>query len=286
MEKSNENSVILSSNAAVSVCVPVYNGARYLEVCLRSIASQNLTGLEIVVGDDSSRDDSLEIARRVSGDYPDVSWNIISHPRNLGMAGNWNACVRAATGAFIKIMGQDDLLYPGCLERQTGILSGSPETALCACRADIYSAGGRKILRRKRTFPGGIHEGDELVTKCIRRAFNFIGEPVTALFRKLDFDETDGFDGSMSYFIDLDMWVRLMKGKKFAFVEESFCGFRVHRGGASFSLQNKGYEEFLRLEKKVNLDDPVSPVMKVARKLLATKDAAIRLTAYNILGAV
>ena len=90
----------------------------------------------------------------------------------------------------------------------------------------------------------------------------------------------------MSYFIDLDMWAKLMKGNKFAFVEESFCGFRVHRNGASFSLQNKGYEEFLRLEKKVNLDGPVSPVMKAARKLLATKDSVIRLTAYTILGAL
>ena len=268
----------------ISVCVPVYNGEVYLKVCLESVVAQAGVNLELIIGDDNSTDRSLEIVAEIQSKFPEIKWKIIRHASRLGMAGNWNACVEAATGNFIKVMGQDDLLYPGCLIKQLSLLENHPDVGLCASSADILSARGRKIMKRKRKFREGILDGDEFISKCIARAFNFIGEPVTAMFRKSDIAGVGHFDASMSYFIDLDMWMRLLKGKNFAFIDESLCGFRIHRGGASFSLQNKGYKEFLRLEQKVNLEPPLSSFRQSTRKFLAARDSVVRLAAYNILG--
>lgn len=270
----------------ISVCVPVYNGSDHLAECLRSIAGQQGVALEIVVSDDSSTDNSLEIVESIRREFPTVTWNIIRHAARLGMAGNWNACVEAATGNLIKVMGQDDILYPGCLERQAAALCADPETALCACSADIISAKGKKILKRKRKYGEGVHDGNELISKCLRRAFNFFGEPVTALFKKADFKREGGFDPAMSYFIDLDMWVRLLKDGKFAFIEDSLCGFRIHRNGASFSLQGEGYEEFLRVEQKMNFWKPLTVAQLTVRKFQAASDSIVRLIAYRILGSI
>ena len=270
----------------VSVCVPVYNGANHLSECLRSIAGQQGVALEIVVSDDSSTDNSLEIVESIRREFPRVAWNIIRHTTRLGMAGNWNACVEGASGDLVKVMGQDDILYLGCLERQVAALCEDPETALCACSADIISAKGKKILKRKRNYGEGVHDGNELIFKCLRRAFNFFGEPVTALFKKNDFKRLGGFDPSMNYFIDLDMWVRLLKDGKFAFIEDSLCGFRIHRSGASFSLQGEGYAEFLRLEEKMDFWKPLNSTQLTLRKFQAACDSIVRLIAYRILGSI
>jgi len=270
----------------VSVCVPVYNGANHLSECLRSIAGQQGVALEIVVSDDSSTDDSLKIVESIREEFPSVGWKVIRHPVRLGMAGNWNACVDEASGDLIKVMGQDDILYPGCLERQATLLSADPETALCACSADIISAKGKKILKRKRKYGEGFHDGNELISKCRRGAFNFFGEPVTALLRKADFKRVGGFDPTMSYFIDLDMWVRLLRDGKFAFIEDSLCGFRIHRSGASFSLQGEGYGEFLRVEQKMDFWKPLNAAQLTVRKFQAACDSIVRLIAYRILGSI
>ena len=242
--------------------------------------------LEIVVGDDSSADNSLEIVESISQEFPSVAWNIIRHSDRLGMAGNWNACVEAASGDLVKVMGQDDILYPDCLQRQAAALSGDPETALCACSADIISAKGKKIFKRKRNYGNGVHDGNQLISKCLHRAFNFFGEPVTTMFRRLDFKKVGGFDPSMSYFIDLDMWVRLLRDGKFAFIEDSLCGFRIHRSGASFSLQGEGYGEFLRLEQKMDFWKPLNSTQLTLRKFQAACDSMGRLLTYRILGSI
>lgn len=270
----------------VAVCVPVYNGAAHLADCLRSVAAQQAAGLEIIVGDDSSSDRSLDVAESVRDEFPAHRWKIVRHPNRMGMARNWNACVEVASGPLIKVMGQDDILYPGCLAEQAEALSASDEIALCACGCEICSASGKKIFHRKRNYGDGVHDGNEILSRCLRSAANFIGEPVTGMFRKADFEKAGGFDLTMRYFVDLDMWARLLKGRKFAFVDKPLCGFRIHRGGASFSLQGEGYAEFLRLEKKLGLGEPLSLPARFVRRVSALRDSCVRLAAYRVLGSL
>ena len=277
---------MLASMRKVSVCIPVYNGAAHLADCLRSVAAQEISRLEIVVGDDNSSDRSLDVIAGVREEFPGTDWRVIRHPSRLGMAGNWNACVEAASGQLIKVMGQDDILYPGCLAAQVEALAASDEIALCACGCEICSASGGKVFQRKRKRTGGVYEGNELIAACLRSAANLIGEPVTTMFRKSDFSRAGGFDRSMRYYIDLDMWMKLLRDRKFAFIEKPYCGFRVHRGGASFSLQGEGYSEFLRLEKNLAFGSPLPPPVRLLRRTLALRDSCLRLAAYRIFGAI
>jgi hypothetical protein len=106
------------------------------------------------------------------------------------------------------------------------------------------------------------------------------------MFRKADFKKVGGFDSSMSYFIDLDLWVRLLSGKKYSFINDALCGFRIHRSGASFSLQGEGYGEFLHLEKKLGFSRPLNPTQLTVRRLQAACDSMFRLIAYRILGSI
>ena len=97
----------MNSRASISVCIPVYNGAAHLRECLVSVAAQEGVGLEVVVRDDGSKDGSLELVESLAREFPEVEWNIARNAANLGMVGNWNACLMAAKGEFVKMMGQE-----------------------------------------------------------------------------------------------------------------------------------------------------------------------------------
>jgi glycosyltransferase involved in cell wall biosynthesis len=98
----------------VSVIVPVFNTARYLERCLDSILGQTLATIEVLVVDDRSPDDSAEIIRAyASRDNRVVS---LRHDRNRGLGGARNTGICAARGKYIASVDSDDAILPNTLE--------------------------------------------------------------------------------------------------------------------------------------------------------------------------
>ena len=69
----------------VSVCVPCYNGAEFLERTLESVLAQTFTDYELVVADNKSTDGTVDIVKSFS----DPRIRLIQNERNLGMALNW-----------------------------------------------------------------------------------------------------------------------------------------------------------------------------------------------------
>lgn len=238
----------------------------------------------MVISDDCSTDDSFEKAKEISREFPDVSWVFLQNATRAGMAENWNRSVQGASGEYIKVVGHDDILMPGCLSTQSDSLGTAHEIALCSVESNILSHSGRKLFARKRKHKTGMYCGDLFVAKCLQYAANFIGEPVSVMFRKSDFDRIGGFDKSMQYYVDVDMWLRLIAGRQFSYVAKPLCGFRVHRGGASFSLQGQAFAEFLRMEAKFSGGEKPSSASRALRRVLATRDSILRLVAYTLFG--
>ena len=85
------------------------NGAEHLAECLASVIAQGESVAEIIVSDDRSDDETLELVRKVGGDRIRVSIN----SDRLGLAGNWNQCVSLCRTSLIAIVHQDDRLRPG-----------------------------------------------------------------------------------------------------------------------------------------------------------------------------
>ena len=267
----------------ISVCIPVYNGAAHLRQCLLSVAAQEGVDLEVVVRDDGSRDGSLGIVREVAAGFPEVRWNIEKNEGNLGMVGNWNACLRAAGGEFVKMMGQDDLLLPGCLREQARALVDNPAAALCVSAADLYSAKGRRIFTKRRKWAEGFHEAREVVGDCVRRAYNPLGEPVTGLARREAMVAQGGYDEGLQYWVDVDMWFQILRTGGVEIRRAPLCGFRIHRGAASFSLQGDSYAEFLKIAGRYAPESAAAERSGIQR-VKAGVDSLARLAIYRIFG--
>jgi glycosyltransferase involved in cell wall biosynthesis len=273
----------LSRGVGVSVCVPVYNGATHLRDCLESVARQEGVDLEVVVRDDGSADGSLELVRALAAEFPGVSWNIERNRANLGMVGNWNACLRAASGEFVKMMGQDDLLLQGCLQAQARALGENPAAALCISAADLYSAGGRRIFTKRRKWAEGFHGAKEVVGDCVRRAYNPLGEPVVGLARRAAMVAGGGYDEGLRYWVDVDMWFQVLRAGGVEVRRAPLCGFRIHRGAASFSLQGDSYAEFLEIAKRY-APGSAAAERSLVQRLQAGMDSLARLAIYRVFG--
>jgi len=130
---------------SVSVCIPTYNGAAFLSECLDSVLSQSYSDFEVLVEDDCSSDDSVEIANSYA--RHDSRIRVSVNDSNLGLVGNWNRSVQLSRGEWIKFVFQDDLILPECLGRMVAVATRSG-TPLVSCARDfIFEPGTVGELR-------------------------------------------------------------------------------------------------------------------------------------------
>ena len=130
---------------AVSVCIPSYNGAEYIERTLRSVLAQTFADFELIVCDDGSTDDTVSRVQRMD----DARIRVVTPDARAGAAGNFQRAVSLARGEYVKLLCQDDLLYPDCLDTQVAALRAGADrgVVLVACQRDIVDDDDRVIYR-------------------------------------------------------------------------------------------------------------------------------------------
>ncbi len=122
----------------ISVIIPVYNVASYLEEALRSVMSQSYQALEILVIDDGSTDSSGTICDRLAGEDSRIR---VIHQKNGGAAAAKNAGLRAATGEYLSFVDSDDYLEPGAFRLMVDRLEQyEADVVQCAYR-DLFTDG-------------------------------------------------------------------------------------------------------------------------------------------------
>ena len=102
----------------VSICVPVYNVAPYIERCVRSVMEQTYDNLEYIFVDDGSTDDSIPILKKVLQDYPERRnrTTIITNGYNRGTTYSRRIYTENATGEYITCVDSDDYVEPNMVE--------------------------------------------------------------------------------------------------------------------------------------------------------------------------
>ena len=213
------------SKPLVSVLVPVFNGEPYVSECLDSILAQDFTDYELLIGDNGSTDGTPDVLRRYAERDGRIRW--WQNPKNLGMGGNFNACLREARGEFVKYMMHDDfLLGPAALGRMVAALQADPSVSLAGSATQLVDAQSRPIELRDHFRNTGVRDGRQLIAECLKRNLNLIGEPSVVLFRRRQAER--GFDERYRQILDLELWFRLLEQGRFAYVAEPLCAFRQH----------------------------------------------------------
>jgi hypothetical protein len=97
----------------VTIGIPTYNRSAFAVRAVRSALGQTYKDVEVVVSDNASADDTVQRLKEVH----DPRLVLLEQPQNVGMVGNFNVCLRAATGEFFLLLSDDDILEPTAIER-------------------------------------------------------------------------------------------------------------------------------------------------------------------------
>lgn len=265
----------------VSVCMPVYNGERFLAAAVDSVLAQTHGHFELRVFDDASTDSSWELLQEIR----DPRLILHRNTCNLGPEANWNQALAAARGKYVKLFHQDDLLAPECLEKQVRALEDHPEAVLTFCRRHIVSPDGRRLLTRGGPWATGPVHGSQVFRRCLLAGTNLIGEPTAVLLRSDILSQSGGFDGSIPYLIDLDLWLRLMEYGSAWSIGEPLVSFRISSGQWSVALISRQSQAFNQFTQKILASGRYqASVLDRARGALAANlNAVMRGWVYRLL---
>jgi len=117
----------------VSLIIPNWNGAHHLPTCLESLRRQTHPHVEVIVADNGSTDDSLELLSR---DYPEVE--VLALGENRGFAGACNAGMRVAQGEFIVLLNNDTEADPHWLQEIVAAFQRHPEAGIVASKMLLF----------------------------------------------------------------------------------------------------------------------------------------------------
>lgn len=191
----------------VSVIIPSYNMAWCVGEAIESALAQDLPGLEVIVVDDGSTDDTPERLQRYAGRV------VIHRQDNQGLAAARNTGIRQARGSCLIFLDADDRLLPSSLTRQWAALQLHPDHAAVYSDGLLVTPQGRVLNRVSAESPAGLFS--EAGAREFRRQL-LRGHPPpihSALLRRAAVLEAGLFDESYSAREDLDFWLRFSKGR-------------------------------------------------------------------------
>jgi glycosyltransferase involved in cell wall biosynthesis len=216
----------------VSVCLPVYNGAKYLGASIESVLAQSYQDFEILISDDCSTDQTSGVMETYAKQDKRVkAW---TNEKNLGHYPNYNACIEKASGKYIKLFAQDDLLHPDFLARFVLIFDQNPKVGLVNCARNWLDADGKNISAESETdikltkpfAKDTVIPGIDALASTLGEAVNWLGEPSSQMFRAEFVD--GGFDVSFRQIGDLEYNYRLLLRGDYYFIADTLCYFRKH----------------------------------------------------------
>lgn len=217
-----------SSLPLVSVVMPNYNKGKYLRSAIESILSQTYSNLELVIVDDGSTDDSLDIIREYSDKDPRLAYKKQTH---RGISTACNAAIENAKGDFIARQDSDDICSKERVAKQVVALAGAPPSVCYSDGWMIDESGmttGEVYNRNHVNLPKAGHEGD-IFRRLIRGSFILNA----SIMAHRECFKLVKYDARYQVAEDWDLSVRLARHFQFRYIPEPLYGYRIHAGNTA-----------------------------------------------------
>ncbi len=235
----------------LSIMIPTYNSARWLEEALASLARQGVDRAQIEVVDDcSTSDDPEEVVSR----FGDSRVGLWRQPSKLGPVGNLNSCLGRAERRWVHLVRGDELVLPGAYAELAGVLERHPESRAVFARSVITDEAG--IWEGLSAVLGPALSGD-LVHDPARWAQSPV-HSVATIFRRDAALTVGGFDDRHAHTAEWELWWKLAQGFPTAYTNACLGSHRRlggGHGGAPFRTV-AGLREGLRLVEQIAGSDP------------------------------
>ncbi|MGI8459055.1 MAG: glycosyltransferase family 2 protein [Propionibacteriaceae bacterium] len=237
----------------MSICIPAFEAERHLGTTLTSVLAQGGDDLEILVLDNASTDATAVLCAAAAAADPRV--RIERNPTVLPLPENWNRAIELSRGELIKVVCADDLIHPDAVQVQANALRSNPDIALVASRRHLIDDdGGLLAADQGLRHLTGTLPGRTVAARVVRSGGNPLGEPGGAMFRRRDFERAGGFDGSLLFPMDLDLWMKLLKFGDFLGQRETLAAFRAAANSLSSARSLEQFREQRILTGRITRD--------------------------------
>lgn len=219
----------MNKKPLVSIVIPVYKGANYLAEAIDSALAQTYQNIEVVVVNDGSPDDGA--TEKVALSYGEKIRYI--YQKNGGVSSALNTGIREMKGDYFSWLSHDDLYEPKKIENQVALIQSENDIILCS--GSLIDSNGTPIMHHTKTVSGRF-TGVELFKQVLHDyCLNGLG----FLVPKHVFEKEGGFDESLRYMQDMDMWLRMM-WKDYTFVchKDLLVKSRIHTGQQTNTIAN------------------------------------------------
>lgn len=227
----------------VSVILPNYNYARYLDERIRSILSQTFRDFELLIVDDASTDESLAVIAQ----FEDPRIRLHVRARNSGKVyASWNEGLQYCSGDLVLFAGADDVAERTMLEKLAAPFDAQPNLGFSHCRLLLIDADGRVISTQI-----GLPASAAFVSEDLRRDYlapaplewqrlmvtNFIWNASGVLFKRTALERAGNFDDSLIIAADWLTYLTVARERSVAYVGEPLNAFRQLEKSVSKRLQ-------------------------------------------------
>ena len=217
----------------ISVCIPTYKPKSYLDRALRSAAAQLSIGneAEIIILENPSQN---SLTPELVNQYKAQGIKYIKHATNLGLRGNWNACIDVAKGEYLHILHDDDWVLPGFYNQMIEALDSHPQVSGAVCRVFFVDEDDEieGLTARIRQLENGSYTPSPIVNGS-----NEIQCP-GVVARRSFYLQHGGFTDSYLYGIDLEMWARMCQKGGLMTVNKPLAAYRIHQKNTTARLKS------------------------------------------------
>lgn len=223
----------------VSVICLCYNHEKYLREALNSVISQDYPKLEIVIVDDASSDNSVEIISDFLKNFPQI--HFIKNIKNIGNCASFNKALAQISGDFVVDFALDDVLFSNRISTQIAFFLNQKENV-----AAVFSQAD--LINEKSHLIGKYYSEKKLINiekynvhknwQALALSSGGLIATPTLLFRKSVFDELGGYDENLAY-EDYDFLIRITEKYDLAFQNIALIQYRKHSASLSTAFYQK-----------------------------------------------
>jgi glycosyltransferase involved in cell wall biosynthesis len=227
------------SHTRISIVMPSYNQALFIERSILSVLNQNYPNLQFIIMDGGSEDGTLDILRKYEAR---LTWR--SEP-DLGQSDAINKALSLADGEIVGWLNSDDVYFPGAFYRMHQAARKRPQAVLYSGtvaiidREDCIGRIGKFIRPSARRL---LYEGFVMSSQGVfwRRAM----QPVARQYNP-----------NLHHAMDVDFWLKMLAKGDAEFVPELVGGFRVYEGTKTSATGKRGLTEMSAIRKQYGVDD-------------------------------
>lgn len=223
-------------NPKTTVTMPAYNAADSIGEAIESVLAQDYDDFELLIIDDGSTDNTLEIVKSYAAVNKKIRWFTQKHQ---GIGATRNHLLKLARGVYISLCDADDIVLPNKLKSHAYILNCNPNVAVVYGNILVMNKHGQ-IIKDSYSQAKDLNNCCDLLENAVMNC--------GATFRKTAALKVGGYDETVAPAEDYDLWLKLAEKYQFVYIDKPCAVYRSHPQSTSRTDKNS-WKKVIRVKK-------------------------------------